>query len=48
MTSRLQLASEKQGRRPIVDIDLWGETMGGLACSYGRAVAKIVCAVFMA
>lgn len=41
MISRLQLASEKQGTSPSIYL-LAGTSR--CACSYGRVIAKIVCA----
>lgn len=43
MISRLQLASEKQGRPFPIYLLLGGEKRASV-CSYGRAIAKIVCA----
>jgi len=44
VTSRLQLASEKQGKSRTYISSPRGKRKGESACSYGRAVAKIVCA----
>jgi hypothetical protein len=44
VTSRLQLASEKQGKSRTYISTPRGKRKGENACSYGRAVAKIVCA----
>lgn len=45
MISRLQLASEKQGMVTLyISLPKGGEKMVVYYCSYGRAVAKIVCA----